>query len=211
MALTHKDFHHEMIDGGYTQDEIQKLGIQGVPSVIVDGKLVHSGKISFIDLLEKLEKHFGVLESTGPVETEDYGLFDMVVIGAGPAGASAAIYTARKGLKTAVIAEKVGGQVQETKGIENLISVPYTEGPQLASQLYQHMSAYPLQIFDQKRVAKIIPGKPNVIELVGGTALGTLDEAGRVFLHALAALLGHPQELLPSGDTAPSLRAPCAP
>jgi alkyl hydroperoxide reductase subunit F len=160
-----------MIDGGYTQDEIQKLGIQGVPSVIVDGKLVHSGKISFIDLLEKLEKHFGVLESTGPVETEDYGLFDMVVIGAGPAGASAAIYTARKGLKTAVIAEKVGGQVQETKGIENLISVPYTEGPQLASQLYQHMSAYPLQIFDQKRVAKIIPGKPNVIELVGGSKL----------------------------------------
>jgi alkyl hydroperoxide reductase subunit F len=85
----------------------------------------------------------------------DLGQFDVVVVGGGPAGASAAIYSVRKGLRTALIAEKIGGQVQETKGIENLISVPYTEGPQLAGQLSQHLAQYPVQIFEHRKVKKI--------------------------------------------------------
>jgi alkyl hydroperoxide reductase subunit F len=96
----------------------------------------------------------------------------VAVIGGGPAGTSAAIYSVRKGLKTALIADKIGGQVQETRGIENLISVPYTEGPQLAGQLAQHLSHYPVQLLENRRVKKIssTAGK-RVVELESGETL----------------------------------------
>lgn len=155
MALLHPDFQHEMIDGAYAQDEIDQLKIQGVPSVVTQGRLIHSGRINLLDLIAKLESEFG--KSDAPVEAKprDLGQFDVVVVGGGPAGASAAIYSVRKGLKTALIAERIGGQVQETRGIENLISVPYTEGPQLAGQLAQHLSHYPVQILEHRRVKEM--------------------------------------------------------
>lgn len=153
MALIHGDFHHQMVDGAYAQSEIEALGIQGVPAVIHENKMIHSGKITFLELLQKLETLFGKGEqSSAP---KNLGHFDVVVVGGGPAGASAAIYSARKGLKTALLAERMGGQVQDTKGIENFISVAYTEGPQLAAQLHQHLSTYPVQIFEQRRVTEV--------------------------------------------------------
>ncbi len=162
MALIHDDFKHEMIDGGYYQNEIDRLGIQGVPSVVVNDKLIHSGRITLIDLIEKLEKTFGINESSSKntANNENLGHFDVVVVGGGPAGASAAIYSVRKGLKTALLAEKIGGQVQETKGIENLISVVYTEGPQLAAKLSEHLSAYPVQVLEHRRVKHIDSSNP---------------------------------------------------
>jgi alkyl hydroperoxide reductase subunit F len=170
MALIHPDFQHEMIDGAYAQDEISSLGIQGVPSVVVNGKMIHSGRIDFLDLLAKVEATFGTAAGgSASTEARDLGRFDVVVVGGGPAGASAAIYAARKGLKTALLAERMGGQVKDTKGIENLIGITYTEGPQLAEQLYQHVSAYPIQVFDRRRVAKI--GKDKTILLEGGETL----------------------------------------
>lgn len=170
MALIHPDFQHEMIDGAYVQDEIQQLGIQGVPSVFTNQQFIHSGKIQFLDLLKKLEEQFGV-QQQGAVRREVHlGEFDVVVIGGGPAGVSAAIYSVRKGLKTALLAEKIGGQVQDTKGIENLISVIYTEGPQLAAQLHQHLQHYPVQIFEHRRVEKI-DSKEKIIHLEGGEKL----------------------------------------
>ena len=129
MALAHADFQHEMIDGAYVQDDVQSLGIQGVPSVVSNNKLVHSGKIQLLDLLTKLESVFGTDYSAENIQPQNLGHYDVVVVGGGTAGVSAAIYSVRKGLKTAIIAEKMGGQVQDTKGIENFISVPYTEGP----------------------------------------------------------------------------------
>ena len=155
MALMHKDFSHQMIDGAYTQDEIQKLNIQGVPSVICKDQLVHSGKISLIDLIEKLEKYFGIEESNQETKQNDLGKFDVVVIGGGPAGVSAAIYSSRKGLSTVMIVEKFGGQVQDTKGIENLISVVYTEGPQLSADLNKHLLQYPVKILEHRRVLNV--------------------------------------------------------
>lgn len=172
MALLHGHFKHEMIDGAYAQDEIEKLGIQGVPSLVVNSKMVHSGKISLLDLIAKLETLFGVSESeAAAVADMNLGHFDVVVVGGGPAGASAAIYSVRKGLKTALLAEKFGGQVQETKGIENLISVPYTEGPQLSANLNQHVAAYPIHVLEHRKVKTIQRDGVKKIDLESGEYL----------------------------------------
>ncbi|MGZ3695616.1 MAG: alkyl hydroperoxide reductase subunit F, partial [Bdellovibrionota bacterium] len=169
MALIHEDFQHEMIDGAYAQDEVDAIGIQGVPSVVVDSKMIHSGRIHFLDLLAKLETIYGSKESAAVQTSTDLGHFDVVVAGGGPAGVSAAIYTARKGLKTALLAERMGGQVKDTKGIENLISVIYTEGPQLADRLQKHLASYPVQIFEQRRISKLNEDKTILLE--GGEKL----------------------------------------
>lgn len=171
MSLVHADFDHQMIDGAYTQDEIQKLGIQGVPSVVHNDKLIHAGKITFVDLIAKLESTFGVDESAESSTSKDLGQFDVVVIGGGPAGSSAAIYSVRKGFKTALLAERIGGQVQDTKGIENLISVPYTEGPQLSAQLAKHLAEYPVKVLEHRRVKTITKGELKHLELESGETL----------------------------------------
>ncbi|MFP5519778.1 MAG: alkyl hydroperoxide reductase subunit F [Bdellovibrionia bacterium] len=165
MSLLHGDFQHEMIDGAYAQDEIQKLNIQGVPSVVVDEKMIHSGRIEFLDLLTKVETHFGKDENVIE-EKIDLGHYDVAVIGGGPAGASAAIYSARKGLKTLLLAERMGGQVADTQGIENMISVIYTEGPKLVAQLQEHVASYPIKVLTQRRVKTV--SKDKKIFLEGG-------------------------------------------
>jgi alkyl hydroperoxide reductase subunit F len=169
MAILHSDFQHEMVDGAVAQKEVDGLGIQGVPSVIWDGKLVHSGKISMLDLLSKLETTFG--KSSVGLKEENLGIFDIAVIGGGPAGASAAIYSARKGLKTTIISEKFGGQLQETKGIENMISVAYTEGVKLSAELSHHVSRYPIQILEHRRVSSISGTETKRIQLESGEFL----------------------------------------
>jgi NADH-dependent peroxiredoxin subunit F len=174
IALVHGQFKHEMVDGGYVEEEIKTLGLQGVPSLVVNNKIIHSGRINVLDLLAKLETEFGVSEGESKVQESFLGKYDVVVIGGGPAGASAAIYSSRKGLKTAILAEKIGGQVQETRGIENLISVPYTEGPQLVAQLAQHMAQYPIDILEHRRV-KSISKEPGlkIIALDSGESIET--------------------------------------
>jgi alkyl hydroperoxide reductase subunit F len=172
MAILHPHFEHEMIDGAYAEDEVKRLNIQGVPSVIHNDTLVHSGRINLLDLVKKLEDHFGVVDTPQTNEKRDLGYFDVAVIGGGPAGSSAAIYSVRKGLKTALLTEKIGGQVQETRGIENLISVPYTEGPKLSAQLAQHVGAYPVHVLEHRRVKTINKDvEPKTIELESGETL----------------------------------------
>lgn len=174
MSLFNPNITHTMIDGGLVQDEVKRLGIQGVPSVMSGDKLLSSGKIGLVDLISKLEKEFGIDESVKADPAKlDLGKFDVVVLGAGPGGASAAIYSARKGLKTAIIAERIGGQVQDTKGIENLISVKYTEGPQLAAQLFQHISAYDIKLLEHRKVKNVVNGETKKLELESGEFLET--------------------------------------
>jgi NADH-dependent peroxiredoxin subunit F len=173
MSLINPGFKHTMIDGGLVQDEVKRLGIQGVPSVMKGDQLLSSGKIGLVDLMNKLEAEFGIDHAVQSEAQLDLGQFDVVVLGAGPGGASAAIYSARKGLKTAIIAERIGGQVQDTKGIENLISVKYTEGPQLAAQLLSHISDYDIKLLEHRRVKKVGNGKVKRLELESGEFLET--------------------------------------
>lgn len=170
MALLHGNFEHEVIDGAYDQEEIERLGIQGVPSIVVGDKMIHSGRIHFLDLLKIMEETFGA-EQAAQVAPRDLGHFDVVVIGGGPAGVSSAIYSVRKGLKTALLAERMGGQVQDTKGIENLVSVIYTEGPKLSDDMSKHLAAYPVTVFDRRRVKSV--GKDRTITLEGGETLSS--------------------------------------
>lgn len=169
MASLHEDFQHEMIDGAHAQDEISQLGIQSVPSIVHDQKVIHAGRIQFIDLLDLLDKTFG--QQNLEKNNVHLGSFNVVIIGGGPAGASAAIYSARKGLKTALIAERLGGQLQDTRGIENMISIPYTEGVKLAHELHTHLSSYPVQIYTHRRVKEITPGPKKLIRLESGESL----------------------------------------
>lgn len=153
MASLHPDFHHQVIDGDIVPEWATSWNIQGVPSLLHGDTLLSAGKVSLLDLLKKLEEHFGV--DAKDQEPKDLGHFDVTVLGGGPAGCSAAIYAARKGLKTALVAERLGGQLQDTKGIENLISVPYIEGPGLSAQLVAHMNAYAIQALEHRRVSSL--------------------------------------------------------
>ncbi len=170
MALLHADFQHEIVEGTYFQDEIDAKGIQGVPAVFAGDHRLSVGKAGLTELLEKLEETYGHEEVSVSSEVKEY---DVVVIGGGPGGVAAAIYTARKGLKTAIVAEKIGGQVNETKGIENLISIPYTEGPQLAANLFSHLDEYPIEILEHRRVEEIENGPRKTLYMKGGEVITT--------------------------------------
>jgi NADH-dependent peroxiredoxin subunit F len=171
IAAIHPNFEHTMIDGALAQDLMKELGIQSVPTVHLDGEPFATGRQDMSSLLEKLEATLDVEESDITQEDRHY---DVVVVGGGPAGASAAIYTARKGLKTAIVSENVGGQVKETKGIENLISTPFIEGPQLAEKLREHVDAYPIDIIENQKVEKVTrQNENNSLHLKGGLNLHT--------------------------------------
>lgn len=171
IALIHGNLMHTTIEGSLVQDELTKLGVQGVPSVFVGDQLLSSGRATLADLLGKLEEKIGAA-ATATLEPVELGHFDVAVIGGGPAGVSSAIYSVRKGLKTALITEKIGGQVQETKGIENYISVVYTEGLQLSANLDQHLRSYPVSVLEHRRVRAVkTAGERKAIELDSGETL----------------------------------------
>ena len=153
MALKNSRVNSEMIDGALFQDEVARLNIQAVPAVFANGQLLHMGRGDLGELLGKLEDLVGSEENENaePIERQ----FDLIVVGGGPAGAAAAIYSARKGLKVAVVAGRIGGQVKDTVGIENLVSVPQTTGAQLADDLRSHMSHYPIELFENRKLDSV--------------------------------------------------------
>lgn len=175
MAVLHGNFRHIVVDGALVPEEVSARGVQGVPAVFAGDALLHSGRADFGELLEKLEERYGAAaggeaEAVGEEEVAPER-FDVVVLGGGPAGTAAAIYSARKGLKTAVVAQRVGGQVNDTLAITNLPSVSRTEGPRLAADLRAHLADYDVRIFENRRVEaveKAGDGSGAVVRVSGG-------------------------------------------
>jgi len=156
-ALLNPAISSEMIDGGLFQEQIEAKNIQGVPAVYLNGEAFANGKIDTARLVEKLLERYPDLASAA-APAESLPLQDVVVIGGGPAGSSAAIYAARKGLKVTLVADRIGGQVKDTMDIENLISVPKTTGPELAGKLHTHLAAYAITLRENLRVQSVEKG-----------------------------------------------------
>jgi len=157
----------EMIDGGLYPALIEERNIQGVPSVYLNGELFANGKIDTAQLVSKLTERLPELNNRA-VPTEQLPLQDVTVIGGGPAGAAAAIYAARKGLAVTLIADRIGGQVKDTMGIENFISVSKTTGPELCNALQAHMDDYEITSREHFQVQKIESGDIKTLHLSSG-------------------------------------------
>ena len=156
MAVLNPNIRHVAIDGALFQDEVNDRQVMAVPSVYLNGVNFGQGRMGLEEILGKLD--IGAIERQAEkISAKD--AFDVLVIGGGPAGAAAAIYAARKGIRTGVAAERFGGQVLDTMAIENFISVQETEGPKLATALEEHVKQYDVDIMNLQRADQLIPGK----------------------------------------------------
>jgi len=161
----------ETIDGGVLPELIEKNNIQGVPTVFLNGEVFANGKVDTSQLLDKLiDKYPGITDSKPASELP---LQDVTVIGGGPGGVSAAIYAARKGLKVTMIADRFGGQVKDTMGIENLISNTKTTGPELTSALQAHLNEYDITLKEHFRVERVEKGDIKTLHLSSGEKIKT--------------------------------------
>ena len=171
MAVLNPGVSSVMIDGAMFQDQVNARKIMAVPTVFLNGEPFGQGRMTIEEIIAKVD--------TGAVAREAEKIdarapFDVLIVGGGPAGASAAIYAARKGIRTGVVAERFGGQVLDTMAIENFISVKETDGPKLAAALEQHVKAYEVDIMNLQRAEALIPGVNNglhEIRLASGAVL----------------------------------------
>ncbi len=168
MALLNPLIKHTMIDGAVFQNEVDELGIKAVPSVYLNDEPFSQGRITLKEILHKVDSGASEREAK---KLSGKDVFDMLIVGGGPAGASAAVYSARKGLNTGVVADRFGGQVADTVGIENFISVSYTEGPKLVSSLEQHVNDYDVDVMSGQKVKAINKNDRFEIETESGAIL----------------------------------------
>jgi len=154
MAVLNPGISSTMIDGALFQDEVNKRQIMAVPTVFMNGAEFAQGRMTVEEIVARLDTGAA---ARAAAEISQKEAFDVLVVGGGPAGSSAAIYAARKGIRTGVVAERFGGQVMDTLGIENFISVKETEGPKLVAALEQHVKAYEVDVMNLQRAAKLIP------------------------------------------------------
>lgn len=169
-AALNKNIRAEMIDGGLFPALIEKNNILGVPTVFLNGELFANGKVDTAQLLDKLIARYPqAAAGTGSALPRQ----DVTVIGGGPAGVAAAIYSARKGLKVTLVADRLGGQVKDTLDIENLISVPRTTGPALTQALQAHLQEYDITLREHFHVDNIATGSTKRITLSSGETIDT--------------------------------------
>jgi len=156
MAVLNPNIRHVAIDGALFQDEVNDRKIMAVPSIYLNGVNFGQGRMGLEEILGKLDTG-ATLKQAEKISAKD--AFEVLVVGGGPAGAAAAIYAARKGIRTGVAAERFGGQVLDTMAIENFISVQETEGPKLASALEEHVRQYDVDIMNLQRASALVPAK----------------------------------------------------
>ncbi|HPG94710.1 MAG TPA: alkyl hydroperoxide reductase subunit F [Dokdonella sp.] len=168
MAVLNPRISHVAIDGALFQDEVEQRQVMSVPTVYLNGQPFGQGRMELAEIVTKIDTG-AAKRAAGKIAAKP--AFDVLVVGGGPAGAAAAIYAARKGIVTGVVAERFGGQVLDTMSIENFISVQETDGPKLAAQLEQHVRQYDVDIMNLQRAQKLIPGELIEVQLESGASL----------------------------------------
>ena len=168
MALLNPKIRHETVDGSLFQDEVTRLQIMAVPTILLNGKEFGQGRMELEEILAKVDAG-AATRAAAKIDARE--AFDVLVVGGGPAGAAAAIYAARKGIRTGVVTERFGGQVLDTLAIENFISVKETEGPRLAAALEEHVRQYNVDIMSLQRAEALVPGELIEIKLASGASL----------------------------------------
>ena len=165
MSVLNSGITHTMIDGAAFKEEVESKDIMAVPTVFLNGESFGSGRMTLEEILAKI--------GNGPDASElsDKDPYDVLVVGGGPAGASAAIYAARKGIRTGIVAERFGGQVMDTMGIENFISVKRTEGPKLVASLEEHVKEYDIDVMNLQRAKRLEKKELIEVELENGAIL----------------------------------------
>ncbi len=167
MAVLNPRIKHVAVDGGLFQAEVEERQIMAVPSIYLNGQPFGSGRMEIAEILKKVDTGSAARDAA---KLGQKGEFDVLIVGGGPAGAAAAVYAARKGIKTGIVAERFGGQTLDTLGIENYISVLETQGPKFAAALEAHAKAYDVDLMNGQRVAKLEPAAQP-----GGSISVTLD------------------------------------
>ena len=171
MAVLNPNISHTMIDGALFQKEVEDRQVMAVPTVYLNGEVFGQGRTSIEEIIAKLDSGASARQAEQLNAKE---AFDVLVVGGGPAGAAAAIYAARKGIRTGIVAERFGGQVLDTLAIENFISVKETEGPKMAMALEEHVKSYDVDLMNVQRAEKLIPADENgllAVQLESGAAL----------------------------------------
>ncbi len=154
LSIVNPKITHVAIDGALFQHEVEARQVLAVPSVYLNGALFGQGRMDFAQILAKLDTNAAAREAE---KLKAKAVFDVLMVGGGPAGAAAAIYSARKGIHTGIVAERFGGQVLDTMGIENFISVNSTEGPKMVAALEQHVREYNVDIMNLQRATALKP------------------------------------------------------
>jgi alkyl hydroperoxide reductase subunit F len=168
MAVVNPRIRHTMIDGALFQEEVERRQVMAVPAVFLNGQPFGQGRMELAEIVAKLDSGSAARESARLSAKEP---FDVLVVGGGPAGAAAAIYAARKGIRTGIAAERLGGQLLDTVGIENFISIKETQGHKLASGLEQHVGTYDVDVMNLQRAKALVPGDLIEVKLEDGGVL----------------------------------------
>jgi len=168
MAAVNPRIHSTMIDGAVFPEEIARREIMGVPAVFLNGQPFGQGRMELADILAKLDQGGAQREAA---RLGSQAPFDVLVVGSGPAGAAAAVYAARKGIRTGILADRFGGQLLDTVGVENFISVPHTEGHQLAAGLQQHVAEYGIPVMSGQHAAALVPGALHELHMESGATI----------------------------------------
>ncbi|MFA5678167.1 MAG: alkyl hydroperoxide reductase subunit F [Pseudomonas sp.] len=168
MSTLNPNITHVMIDGALFKDEVESRQIMAVPTVFLNGEHFGQGRMTLSEIVNKVDS--GAAERKA-AELNDKAPYEVLIVGGGPAGAASAIYSARKGIRTGLVAERFGGQVMDTVGIENFISVPYTEGPKLVGSMEQHVKEYDVDVITEQTAAKLTSNGLVEIVLASGATL----------------------------------------